>query len=224
MIQRVADGELGVTEGLWLRADRQQSGRGRLGRDWESPAGNVYTSTVVRLADGDPLAPTLAFVAAVAVHHTLAAFAPAVSFQIKWPNDILTGGGAKISGILLERSGDAVIVGIGVNLVNHPAGLPRAVTSLAALGIAPPNPQAFVEQLAAVFAAYLGQWRTHGLGAILSAWREFAHPIGTAMSVHLPDGAILAGSFDGLGDDGALNLRLADGAVRAIHAADVFLV
>ena len=56
----------GAEEGLWLRADRQQGGRGRQGRVWHSPAGNLYASTIVRLRAGDPPAPTLALVAAFA--------------------------------------------------------------------------------------------------------------------------------------------------------------
>jgi BirA family transcriptional regulator, biotin operon repressor / biotin---[acetyl-CoA-carboxylase] ligase len=195
-----------------------------MGRDWESPAGNVYVSTILRIKPGDPPAPTLAFLAAVAVYRTLTDLAPDIALQIKWPNDILSGDGAKLSGMLLERSGDAVIVGIGVNLAHHPEGLPRPVTSLAALGENPPQPQAFVEQLASHFAALVGQWRIYGLDSILSAWRQFAHPVGTALTVNLPDGESLQGEYDGLGEDGALKLRLADGSIRAIHAADVFLV
>jgi BirA family transcriptional regulator, biotin operon repressor / biotin---[acetyl-CoA-carboxylase] ligase len=195
-----------------------------MGRDWESPTGNVYVSTIVRLKPADPPAPILAFLAAVAVQQTLALVAPGIAFQIKWPNDILSIDGAKISGMLLERSGDAVIVGIGVNLASHPEGLPRPVTSLAALGVVPPAPQIFVERLAAQFAALIDQWRLLGVGSILSLWRQYAHPVDTALSVHLPDGESLQGHYDALGDDGAMKLRLADGAIRAIHAADVFLV
>lgn len=195
-----------------------------MGRDWESPTGNVYVSTIVRLKPADPPAPMLAFLAAVAVQQTLAIIAPGIVFQIKWPNDILSIDGAKISGMLLERSGDAVIVGIGVNLTTYPEGLQRPVTSVAALGVVPPSPQIFVEHLAAYFAALIVQWRVHGLGSILSVWRQSAHPVGTALSVNLPDGESLQGLYDGLGEDGALKLRLANGSIRAIHAADVFLV
>ena len=77
----------GAAEGLWLHAERQTGGRGRQGRAWFSPPGNLYASTLVRLKLGDPPAPTLALVAAVALHQILSQFAPGI--QIKWPNDLI---------------------------------------------------------------------------------------------------------------------------------------
>src|SRR5689334_7206475 len=87
----------GAPEGTWLRAERQTGGRGRQGRGWESPLGNLHASTLVRLAPGDPPAPTLALVAAVALREVAAAFAPGADLVIKWPNDLLAGG-AKLAG------------------------------------------------------------------------------------------------------------------------------
>ncbi len=88
----------------------------------------------MRLTGGEPPAPTLALVAAVALHEAVRVFRSPVGagdLLIKWPNDLLLGG-AKLSGILLERSGDAVVIGFGVNLAHHPDDLDRAATSLAA--------------------------------------------------------------------------------------------
>ena len=131
----------GAPEGSWLRAGRQTGGKGRQGRAWQSPPGNLYASTLVRVRPEDPPAPTLALVAAVALHEVIEIYAPAV--QIKWPNDLLFDG-AKLAGILLEREGDAVIVGFGVNLAGHPDSLDRPATSLAAahpLGTALATPE-----------------------------------------------------------------------------------
>lgn len=194
-----------------------------MGRDWQSPIGNFYGSTLVRLRPEDPLPPTLAFVAALAVYDALKEVAPQLDLLIKWPNDILSGG-AKISGILLERRDDAVIIGIGINLAFHPQGLGRPVTSLSALGVEPPTAQAFQSVLARCLSHWLGLWRGGGLPDILATWQAQAHAKGTPLSVHLPDGQSVAGVFDGLDAHGALQLRLADGAVRAIHAGDVFLI
>ena len=194
-----------------------------MGRDWQSPAGNFYGSTLVRLAAGDPPAATLALVAAVALHQTLSALAPALQLWIKWPNDLLCQG-AKMSGILLEREGDAVIIGIGVNLAFHPEGLGRPVTSLLAQGAPALSPDEFQTRLAAALDDFLVLWRGQGLAPIRREWLARAHPDGTPLSVVGSAGEALAGSFDGLGEDGALNLRLADGSVRAIHAGDVFLI
>lgn len=220
MILLAADG---VAEGVWLRAEAQTAGRGRLGHDWVSPSGNLYASTLVRLRPGDPAAATIALVAAVALDEVVGAYAAPERLQLKWPNDLLLDG-AKLSGILLERNGDTVIVGIGVNLAHHPEGLDRPATSLAASGFGAPDPAGFLLDLAAAFERWLGRWRRDGLGPVRARWIERAHPKGTALSVRLPGSEAIDGLFDGLGEDGALRLRLADGSVRTIHAGDVFMI
>ncbi len=213
----------GADDGLWLRAERQNAGRGRLGRAWRSPVGNLYASRLVRLRAGDPDAATLGFVAAVALDEVLRGFAPEVAFQIKWPNDVLAAG-AKLSGILLERSGDAVVIGMGVNLASHPQDLDRPTTSLAALTGRTVDAGMFLSDLADVFEGELLRWRREGLASILEAWHARAHPIGTPLVANLPDGSNISGVYDGLGPDGALRLRLTNGTSRAIHAGDVFIV
>ena len=142
--------------------------------------------------------------------------------MLKWPNDVLLGG-AKMSGILLERAGDAVVIGIGVNIAHHPDLPDRPTTSLAAHGVAI-TPADFAVRLAEMLAAWLTIWRTDGLGQVVARWVSRAHPCGTPLVARLADGEDVPGTFDGLASDGALLLRLADGGARAIHAADVFLV
>jgi BirA family biotin operon repressor/biotin-[acetyl-CoA-carboxylase] ligase len=202
----------GALEGLWLRADHQTGGKGRQGRAWHSPSGNLHASTLVRLQPEDPLAPTLALVAAVALHEAVRPHVPAA--QVKWPNDLMVDG-AKLAGILLERQGDAVIIGFGVNLACRPESLERPAASLE--GAVAPG--AFVERLAAAFAAWLQRWRGEGLAPVRAAWLAAAHPPGTALTT-----VDAAGIFDGLDETGALRLRLADGSLRVIHAGDVFLL
>lgn len=214
----------GAPEGLWLRADAQDVGRGRLGRTWESPTGNMFASTIVRIRELDPSPASLAFVSAVAVFDVVRQIAPQVGISIKWPNDILTLDGAKLCGILLERTGDAVVVGIGLNLVWHPKDLDRKASDLKTLSATPPAAQTVVEIVAETFTRYLGIWRQFGLGEIVRLWEANAHPRGTALSANLPDGEQLHGLFEGLDGHGALQLRLADGSIRAIHAGDVFLI
>lgn len=219
-----------VEEGFWLRAERQTAGRGRQGRAWVSPPGNFYGSTLVRLRPSDPAAPGLALVAGVALFEAVAGILRTTSsgerlenaLQLKWPNDLLLGG-AKLAGILLERAGDAVVVGIGVNLAHHPDDLGRPVTSLADHASAP-TPEAFVDTLARRFAHWLVRWRGEGLSAIVAAWEVRAHPLGTPLAAALPDGRGVEGAFAGLDADGALILGLADGGRHVIHAGDVFLI
>jgi BirA family biotin operon repressor/biotin-[acetyl-CoA-carboxylase] ligase len=213
----------GAPEGIWLRAGRQSGGRGRQGRGWHSPPGNLYASTLVRLRPGDPPAPTLALVAAVALHEVASAFVVAgVEIEIKWPNDLLVAG-AKLSGILLERIDDSIVLGFGVNLSDHPDESARPAINMGMLGGAP-DPARFLEALAASFARWLGRWREEGLEPVRTRWLAAAHPIGTALSTHNAGGASIEGMFDGLDESGALRLSLADGTSQIVHAGDVFLV
>jgi BirA family transcriptional regulator, biotin operon repressor / biotin---[acetyl-CoA-carboxylase] ligase len=210
-------------EGLWLRALRQTAGRGRMGRQWVSPPGNLYTSTLIRLRRGDPDAATLGFVAAVALYQVLSSYMERAALLIKWPNDVMAHG-AKLSGILLERTGDAVVVGIGVNLASNPEVEGRQTISLAALIGHAPDPAVCLDMLADAFASCVTVWRTEGLARIIALWEAYAHPLGASLMVTLPDGTRLDGHYQGLDASGALRLCLADGAIRVIHAGDVFLI
>ena len=211
----------GLEEGVWLRADRQTSGRGRQGRAWVSPAGNLYASTLVRIRPSDPPAATLALVAAVAIEEAVAAYLPDAA-RLKWPNDLLIAG-AKLSGILLERAGGAVVIGFGANLAHHPIDTDRIATSLFAHSITV-EPADFIETLAEAFARWVERWRGEGIDVVRRRWVERAHPVGAPLTARLPDGSALDGLFDGLDAEGALILRLADGTRRVIHAGDVFLL
>lgn len=217
MISLAAQGAL---EGLWLRAVEQTAGRGRLGRSWASPPGNLYASTLVRLRPHDPNPAGLALVAAVALDEVLRG--RGANSWIKWPNDLLIGE-AKLAGILLERGGDAVVVGIGVNLAHCPDDLERPSTSLFAQGLGAPDPEPFLHEAAEAFGRWFAIWRD-SFERVRQRWLERAHPIGTALSVRLPGQEPIDGLFDGLEPDGALRLRLPSGEVQVIHAGDVFTI
>lgn len=213
----LAEAQAGAPEGLWLRAESQTGGRGRAGRSWLSPPGNLYASTIVRLCPGDPDAATLALTASVALEEVASAYAGPGKLQLKWPNDLMAGR-AKLAGILLERIDDAVVIGFGVNLAHHPTDLERPTVSLAALGGACPDPDAFLVELADAFARWLSRWRGEGLAPVRARWLERAHALGTAL---VSTG--VEGLFDGLDASGALLLRRADGRIETIRAGDVFL-
>lgn len=206
-----------VREGDWLVAERQSAGRGRQGRAWVSPPGNLYASGLVELRADDPPASTLALVAGLAVVEALGVS----GLSLKWPNDVLAGT-AKLAGILLERQNDVVVIGVGANLAHHPDLPDRLTMSLAALGVTMSADTA-ISALAPAFARLVDIWRTKGLPAIRTAWLDRAHPVGTPLAAALPDGTRIEGSFDGLTPDCALQLRLPDGTIRVIHAGDVFL-
>lgn len=208
-----------VREGGWLVALAQDAGRGRHGREWQSPPRNFHGSTVVELRPADPPAASLALTAGVALIRAVEAAAPATGLMLKWPNDLLLGPG-KLGGILLERAGDRVVAGFGVNLASAPALADRSTAALS--GVALVTPEAFAPLLAAAFARELERWR-RDLPALVGLWLESAHSIGSPLSVWASADERLQGNFDGLEPDGALRLRLADGTRQVIRAADVFL-
>jgi BirA family biotin operon repressor/biotin-[acetyl-CoA-carboxylase] ligase len=214
---RLAQGEF-LSEGTWLVADRQTAGRGRLGRAWLDGAGNFMGSTVVHLRHGDPSPDTLALVAGIALHELVSPKLARAAI-LKWPNDLQVDG-AKLAGILLERTGDVVIVGIGVNLAQAPELTDRETVALADLGVVPDR-DGFAAELAQQFATDLDRWRSYGLAPIVSRWESAGHPRGTVLSAHDTDGSRLEGQFGGLTETGALQLRLADGTVRVMHAGEV---
>ncbi len=218
---RLAAGEQ-IDEGFWLVADRQSAGRGRQGRVWFDGAGNFMGSTVVRLGPGDPSPGTLALLAGLAVYEVVTGrLVPPQRAALKWPNDVMIGS-AKLAGILLERLGEQVIIGIGVNLVAAPQLPDRATIALTAFGPSPDRDQ-FAADLAQQFAIELERWRNYGLAPIVARWLSAGHPIGTVLEVGEAGEQKQAGTFDGLTDDGALQLRLADGTCHVIHAGEVRL-
>lgn len=209
----------GAIEGDWLIARRQSRGRGRQGRAWQSLDGNCFGSTLVQLGAGDPEAPTLALVAGLALADSVETAAPGEPVSLKWPNDLMLGR-AKLAGILLERSGDRIVAGFGVNLAVAPPIEGRETASLAHRGL---TVEAFAPLLAAAFARLLGAWRISEPAALARSWEERAHPRGTPLSVHSGPDDLVEGTFDGLDPDGSLRLRLDGGNVIIVRAGDVTL-
>ena len=211
-----------VREGSWLIADRQTAGRGRQGRTWFDGHGNFMGSTVVRPHERDPAPASLALLAGIALYEAvLPLLVNPADLRLKWPNDLMLAD-AKLAGILLEREGKAIVVGIGVNLAAAPDLPDRRTTSLSAFGPAPER-DTFARSLAASFDRELERWRSFGLEPLVRRWQSVAHPAGTRLRVNPPGEEPIEGAFAGLSEDGALRLRLASGETRVIHAGDVML-
>lgn len=220
LAQKARVGE--AREGQWLVARRQTAGRGRQGREWFDGSGNFMGSTLVTLKEGDPPPATLSFVAALAVFEAADEVLMRSSHPtLKWPNDVLLGGG-KLSGILLELVGGHVVVGIGVNLEKAPK-LPDRPTAAITDYVPAPGLSYFAEDLAGCFEGRLAEWRFGGLRPILNEFLGYSiHTPGSPVTVHDTDGSRVEGAFDGLEEiDGALRLRLADGSQRVIRAGDI---
>ncbi len=180
--------------------------------------GNFFGSTFVRLGESDPPAQSLSLAAGLALAEAVDAAIPGQPLMLKWPNDLMLLG-KKLAGILLERVGNRVVVGFGVNLTSAP-DLPDRKT--ASLGGAI-TPQAFAPLLAASFARLLGLWRQNDAQLIGQAWLARAHPIGTPLTVHSSADEMISGRFDGLEPDGALRLRRDGGSLEVVRAGDVEL-
>jgi BirA family biotin operon repressor/biotin-[acetyl-CoA-carboxylase] ligase len=209
-----------AVEGDWLVALVQESGRGRHGRVWETIEGNFFGSTIVQLRPDDPQAPALALAAGLALIEAVEIAAPGAPVSLKWPNDLMLGD-AKLAGILLERSGDRVVAGFGVNLAGAPAISGRKTAALRPL--AEIAAQAFAPLLAGKFAQLVAAWRSADPLQFGQAWLARAHPIGTRLDVHSGPGERISGVFEGVEADGAMLLRRDDGTIDIIRAGDVTL-
>jgi BirA family biotin operon repressor/biotin-[acetyl-CoA-carboxylase] ligase len=234
----------GAREGMVLVAEAQTAGRGRMGRRWTSPPRAGLTFSVLLRPYGVPAAllgwiPLLTGTAVAAALPTVAGLQP----RLKWPNDVLAGG-AKLGGILAERSGSAVVVGIGLNVTQHLAELPEGATSLR-LETAAAQQGTGPKEAPGQDGGIPADLRTRVLVAVLTAlsqrylaWRDQFSPgdaeasalrqeylglcatLGREVTVTLPGGKSISGTADGIDWAGRLEVGTANGTVP-VSAGDV---
>lgn len=195
---------LGALEGLVVQARCQTGGRGRHGRVWQSPPGNLYASILLRPQGSPAAAATLSLVSGLALAETLAARGQDV--RLKWPNDVLAND-AKLAGILLEASSagdrlDAVILGLGVNVRIAPQVTDRPAVSLRDLGL-DLAPEALLDGFLARLGPLLAGWRRTGFAGLRTAWLDKALAIGGPIRLRL-GGRQVEGRFVDVDDDGCL--------------------
>jgi len=223
--RRIVEQE-GATGNIWVVAGSQTMGRGRRGRTWESPNGNIYASLLYGIDCDLAAASGLSFVAALAVRDTVADILQAPDrVSCKWPNDILVEG-RKISGILLETAGPGhgmpshVIIGIGINVSHHPEDSLYPATDLNGEAGRKIAREQVTENLMLSLAHWISRWESSGFPPIRKAWKACAHGVGEDIVVRLP-GEELCGRFVDLDKAGALILEF-DGKRRHITAGDIF--
>lgn len=210
----------------WILADSQTAGRGRRGRAWQSPVGNLMTTLYLPISFDAVKAGQLAFVAGLALERTVSALiGERAQASLKWPNDVLVDG-KKASGILLESAMrdnkiDWLAIGLGLNLAHHPDDTPYPATSLAAYMDTPANNLAALEILARAFDEVFRQWRNGGFGPVLQAWRAVAHGLGGPIVATL-ENEQFEGIFKDIDEKGALILQTTAGDTMTIDAGDVF--
>jgi BirA family biotin operon repressor/biotin-[acetyl-CoA-carboxylase] ligase len=210
----------GAPSGTVVHADEQTAGRGRLSRRWVSPPGNLYLSVLLRLDLPAARLAELSFLAALAVADAVDALLPRqVRARLKWPNDVLVNDG-KVAGVLLEQAEAATILGIGINVVHAPEGMPYQVSTIATCG-GLTTVDGTREKLLEALGSWLAVWQQDGFAPIRAAWLARAHPPGSALGVRLAD-RFITGQFAGLDTDGALLLDTDQGRGRIV-AGDVQL-
>lgn len=211
---------------LWITAARQTSGKGRRGRVWIAPPGNLSATLLVRPSRPAAVCAQLSFVAALAAADMLAKVLQGGAIALKWPNDVLAGG-KKIAGILLESETTAdgvaawLAIGIGINLKAFPNDTDLPATAVADLGATPPTPDDALLDLADAFAKWYEAWREGGFAPVREAWLARAHGLGSRIRVRLARDEI-TGVFRDIDDAGALVLGLPGGVERKISAGEVF--
>jgi BirA family biotin operon repressor/biotin-[acetyl-CoA-carboxylase] ligase len=208
-------------------AGEQTAGKGRNGRTWISPPGNLYCSTILR--PGCPLssAAQIGFVAALATRQTIDDILhSAADVRCKWPNDVLVDG-RKVSGILLESSSstgaevDWVVLGLGVNILLSPEPTDRPATNLISAGAHDVTAERFLEAWMPHLIDWYTKWRRDGFGHVRQAWLAQAMGRGEIINVRLGK-QVLTGRFADLDPGGSLILDEPTGRRHVVSAGDVF--
>ncbi len=217
----------GAEDGTLVWAREQTGGRGRQGRVWSSPPGNLYFSLVLRPDCTPAEAAQLGFVAGLALGEAIGSVVPPlIEVTYKWPNDLLLNG-RKAGGILLEsRSApdgtlDYLILGLGANLALFPEDTSFPATSLHFEGATEVDAVMLLEAFARYFMSWVNRWLDEGFAPVRRAWLHHAHGLGEEIEVRLPR-ETLKGTFKDLDERGILVLDLADGTRREISAGDVY--
>lgn len=216
----------GAAHGTLVWALRQTEGRGRRGRPWISPEGNLYASLILRPACTPASAAQLSFVTAGALADALQPLIPEGVCQCKWPNDVLLDD-RKAAGILLESEPDMtggidwLVIGVGINVQHYPLNSEFPATSLRNEGSRIDEPGPVLVRFVQAFSTWYDAWSTEGFAPVREGWLQLARGIGGPIAVRLSD-RTLNGVFADLDSDGALLLDLDGGERRRITAGDVF--
>ena len=223
----LARARAGEPGNVWISARRQTAGRGRKGRAWSSPPGNLYVSLLVIDPSEPQRSAELGFVAGLALARAVRRLTPpGRDVRLKWPNDLICGG-AKLAGILIEgtqrRDGAfACAVGFGVNCASHPLDLAYPATDMSEIAERSVSASEVLRELSAEFVRARDLWaRGLGFAEVRQAWLPLALPPGSALTVKTQS-CTAEGVFRTIDERGRLVLD-SNGRTMTIDAADVFL-
>ncbi|RKT06534.1 BirA family biotin operon repressor/biotin-[acetyl-CoA-carboxylase] ligase [Streptomyces sp. 3211.6] len=221
----------GLPEGAVLVAEEQTAGRGRLDRSWVAPArSGLFFSVLLKPGPGVPEErwAWLALLAGVATATGLSR-AAGVDTLLKWPNDLLVtveGEERKAGGILAERVGDGVVIGIGLNVTLTEDELPVPTAGSLALAKATvTDREPLLKAVLRSLEEWYGRWRDAagdpGESGLQETYAAGCATLGRHVRADLPGGRELVGTAEALDTGGHLVIRTAEGERVAVGAGDV---
>ena len=216
----------GYFEGTIVTAAKQNKGKGRRGRDWISPLGNLYCSLVLNVENKIENMGQLSFVASTALADAINEKTSDLKVLCKWPNDIITSDYKKIAGILIETTGvsanDFAILGVGVNVLNYPLDM---VSNIRASSLLEQGVEITADDLLSLllkhFETKLALWRERGFKIIREEWLKNAYGLGKEIEIRLPQNTF-KGIFKDIDDNGAILFENDEGKIQKINSGEVF--
>lgn len=229
-VTAVAFAKEGAPEGTVIVAERQEGGRGRMKRAWNSPTGGLWFSVVLRPHIEPQYAAQVTLLAGVAVAQALRQIYQTDEITIKWPNDLLLKS-KKICGILsemqLDENGtiDYAIVGIGINVALNPKDFSKDLKEIAASLNASFNKNYTCTYVLAKvlqeFDFLYQQWLIKGADMVINLWKKFNCTLGKQVLVKDNDEVIFSGEVISIDETGAIVVRSKEGELQSFDFGEI---
>jgi len=205
----------GIRLGTVISADMQTNGKGRYDRKWISESGNIYITIILPSSENDPL---ICYAAGIAVRQSIKQLFPNLEPKLKWVNDILIEE-QKVSGILLEKFNDFLLVGIGINIIHN-----SQIEALQSSGLSKFGPIEKDTLLATVLKNFKEKYNLLNQGAfniIRNEWTKHAYKLGEEIKVNYPHAISETGIMKGIDEDGNLILQTSS-ELKKIRVGELF--
>ncbi len=199
-LEAIKMAEKGALDGTVILANKQISGKGRHGRNWVSPDGNLYASIIIRDKTDLNQLTQFTFITAIAVGNTLLSLSTDLDLKYKWPNDVLINN-QKVAGILLETRSNAewLVIGVGINILSSPE-YATSLHQVCNLGI---SNLTLLEKLISNFDKVRQKWLLEGFLPIRKMWLERAYMLGNQISVSIGND-LYSGIFSDISPEGKI--------------------
>lgn len=229
-VTAVAFAKDGAPEGTVIVAERQNGGRGRRNRVWDSPLGGLWFTVILRPHIDPQYVAQVTLLAGVAVAQALRQIYQTDEITIKWPNDLLLRG-KKVCGILsemqLDENGaiDYAIVGIGINVALNPEDFPEDLKGIAASLNASFNKNYtcgyVLDNILREFDFLYQQWLIKGANIVISLWKKLNCTLGKQVLVKDNDEVIFSGEVISIDETGAIVVRSKEGELQSFDFGEI---